>query len=33
VVYLNDGNASAGDIVQAEITEAFAYDLVGRIVE
>jgi ribosomal protein S12 methylthiotransferase len=32
VVYLNDGNASPGDIVRAEITDAYAYDLVGRIV-
>jgi ribosomal protein S12 methylthiotransferase len=31
VVYLNDGNGSPGDIVHAEITEAYAYDLVGRI--
>jgi len=32
VVYLNDGTANAGDIVQATITDAAAYDLVGRIV-
>lgn len=32
VVYLNDGTANAGDFVKAEITDAAAYDLVGRIV-
>jgi len=32
VVYLNEGNAEPGDIVKAEITDASAYDLVGRIV-
>jgi ribosomal protein S12 methylthiotransferase len=32
VVYLNEGTASAGDFVKAEITDASAYDLVGRIV-
>ena len=31
-VILNDGVARAGDFVTAEITEAHAYDLVGRIV-
>ncbi len=32
VVYLNDGKANPGDFVKAEITDAAAYDLVGRIV-
>jgi len=32
VVYLNDGAADAGKFVKAEITDAAAYDLVGRIV-
>jgi ribosomal protein S12 methylthiotransferase len=32
VVYLNDGAADAGTFVKAEITDAAAYDLVGRIV-
>jgi ribosomal protein S12 methylthiotransferase len=32
VVYLSDGVAMAGDIVKVEITDAAAYDLVGRIV-
>lgn len=32
VVYLNDGTANSGDFVKAEITDAAAYDLVGRIV-
>jgi ribosomal protein S12 methylthiotransferase len=32
VVYLNEGTANAGDFVKAEITDASAYDLVGRIV-
>ena len=32
VVYLNDGTASSGDFVKAEITDASAYDLVGRLV-
>ncbi len=31
VVYLNDGTANPGDFVKAEITDAAAYDLVGRI--
>jgi len=31
VVYLNDGNASSGDFVKAEITDASTFDLVGRI--
>jgi ribosomal protein S12 methylthiotransferase len=31
VVYLNEGNASPGDFVKAEIIDAHAYDLVGRI--
>ena len=31
VVYLNEGNASPGDFVNAEIIDAHAYDLVGRI--
>jgi ribosomal protein S12 methylthiotransferase len=42
VVYLNEGKAyltqdaplpGPGDMVKAEITDAYAYDLVGRIVE
>jgi ribosomal protein S12 methylthiotransferase len=32
VVYINDGTATAGDLVQVEITDASAYDLVGHIV-
>jgi len=32
VVYLNEGTANAGDFVKAEITDASAYDLVGRLV-
>src|SRR3989441_1439063 len=32
VVYLNDGQANSGDFVKVEITDAVAYDLVGRIV-
>ena len=32
VVYLNEGAADVGDFVKAEITDAAAYDLVGRIV-
>src|SRR5712692_764656 len=32
VVYLNDGTADSGDFVKAHITDAAAYDLVGRIV-
>ncbi|MEE8396522.1 MAG: 30S ribosomal protein S12 methylthiotransferase RimO [bacterium] len=32
VVYVNEGNAIAGEFHQVEITEAHAYDLVGRIV-
>ena len=32
VVYLNDGTADPGTFVKAEITDAAAYDLVGRIV-
>ncbi len=32
VVYINDGSASAGDIVKVEITDAALYDLVGHIV-
>jgi ribosomal protein S12 methylthiotransferase len=31
VVYLNDGSASPGDFVKAEITDASTFDLVGRI--
>src|SRR5438105_6940512 len=31
VVYLNDGNASSGEFVKAEITDASTFDLVGRI--
>ena len=31
VTYINDGQASVGDLVEVEITEAFQYDLVGRI--
>lgn len=29
--YINDGVASAGDIVELEITESFDYDLVGHV--
>lgn len=32
VVYINDGTANPGDLVQVEITDAATYDLVGRIV-
>ncbi len=32
VVYLNEGDASPGDYVNAEIVDAHAYDLVGRII-
>jgi ribosomal protein S12 methylthiotransferase len=32
VVYLNDGTAGSGEIVQVEITDAATYDLVGHIV-
>lgn len=32
-VYINDGTASPGDIVQVRITEAQIYDLVGGIVQ
>ena len=32
VVYLNDGQANSGDFVKVEITDAAAYDLVGRII-
>ncbi len=32
-VYINDGMAYPGELVTVEITEAHAYDLVGRIVE
>jgi ribosomal protein S12 methylthiotransferase len=32
-VYINDGIAQSGDIVQVEITDAQIYDLVGGIVE
>lgn len=32
VVYLNEGAADVGNFVKAEITDAAAYDLVGRIV-
>lgn len=32
-VYINDGNARAGDIVNVEITDAQIYDLVGGIVQ
>jgi ribosomal protein S12 methylthiotransferase len=32
-VYINDGHAMAGDLVQVRITEAQIYDLVGEIVE
>ncbi len=33
VIYINDGVASAGDIVKVEITQAGEHDLVGHIVE
>lgn len=32
-VYINDGNANAGDIAQVKISEAQIYDLVGGIVK
>jgi ribosomal protein S12 methylthiotransferase len=32
VVYINDGSATAGDLVKVEITDAALYDLVGHIV-
>ena len=32
VVYINDGSATAGDLVKVEITDAAMYDLVGHIV-
>ena len=31
VVYINDGQAKPGDLVQVEITDSHDYDLVGRI--
>ena len=31
VIYINDGEASVGDIVMVEITDAHDYDLVGHI--
>ncbi|HEX5646655.1 MAG TPA: 30S ribosomal protein S12 methylthiotransferase RimO [Nitrospira sp.] len=31
-VYINDGVASAGDLVKVRITEAAMYDLIGRII-
>jgi len=33
VVYINDGSATAGDVVKVEITDAALYDLVGHIVK
>ena len=30
-IYINDGTARAGDLVEVEITETFDYDLVGHI--
>jgi len=33
IVYINDGTANPGDIVQVRITEAQIYDLVGGIVQ
>lgn len=33
VVYINDGAASAGDIVKVEITQAGEHDLVGHIID
>lgn len=33
LTYLNDGMAYPGEIVTVEVTEAFDYDLVGRVVE
>ncbi len=32
LVYINDGTAKVGDLVEVEITDAHDYDLVGRIV-
>jgi len=32
VVYINDGSATAGELVKVEITDAALYDLVGHIV-
>jgi hypothetical protein len=31
-VYINDGSARAGELVNVEITDAAMYDLVGHIV-
>lgn len=33
IVYINDGEASVGEIVKVEITESMEYDLVGHVVE
>jgi ribosomal protein S12 methylthiotransferase len=32
VVYINDGSATAGELVKVEITDAALFDLVGHIV-
>jgi ribosomal protein S12 methylthiotransferase len=32
-VYINEGTASPGEIVDVQITEAHVYDLVGQIME
>jgi ribosomal protein S12 methylthiotransferase len=32
-VYITDGNANPGDIVQVRMSEAQTYDLVGEIVD
>ena len=31
IIYINDGSANVGDIVNVEVTDAHDYDLVGRI--
>ncbi|MGE3973029.1 MAG: 30S ribosomal protein S12 methylthiotransferase RimO [Bdellovibrionales bacterium] len=31
IVYINDGQASVGDLVMVEITDSMEYDLIGRI--
>jgi len=33
VVYINEGMGYPGEFVTVEVTEAHAYDLVGRVVE
>ena len=31
-VYINEGNAVSGSFHQVEITEAYEYDLIGKII-